>query len=296
MFTPDQTRKYAEIIFKGQKMGSHPSQRLKCPIHGGRDRNFAFNLDRGVWTCWSRCGSGGLVQLEQKLNKGSYIEAKDRLFKILGLAASISSKQIICTYDYVDASGKLLFQKVRLEGKDFRFRTPSGEFGYSYRQPEGQRPLYGLPGVITANICFITEGEKDADTLNCIEDWGQSINDTGKIYATTSGSADSWKLEHSPYMSGKRVVIFSDNDEKGEKFRKTVSASIAPYAYSVRMVTFHEVEGKCDVTSYLEENGIAALIEKIKKSPFFEPDKEVTLPAIVEGIEFAMSGSVETDW
>jgi len=294
MFTPEQVRKYADEIFHDQKFGSRPEQRFKCPIHGGDDTNFAFNLDRGVWTCWSHCGSGGMVQLDQRLNGGDRQEATERLFKKLGIVAKYAAKQMVCTYDYVDASGKLLFQKVRLEPKDFRFRTPSGKSGYTYESPTTDRPLYGLPGVITANIIFICEGEKDADTVNGMGAW--EAGPMGIVYGTTPGSCSSWSEDHAPFMAGKRVVIFEDNDQNGRDFVKIVATSVVKYAQSVRIVRFEDQPEKSDLTDFVQTMGKEALLTKIKTAEIFKLKEEEIIPAVIEGLEFAMSGNVETNW
>lgn len=295
MFQREQIEKYAEIVFAGHNINIGRSMlRVKCPIHNGKDRNFAFSMERGVWTCHSHCGSGGMVQLEQRLHGGPREEATERLFKLLGMASEYQAKQIVCTYDYVDSEGKLLFQKIRLEPKDFRFRTPVGAKGYTYGSPTNVRPLYGLPGVITANISMIVEGEKDADTLNAM-DW--ESGPMGKVYATTPGAADSWAPHHAAFMAGKKVLVFEDNDEKGRHFSKTVCESVFPFAHSVRLVRFQEMPEKSDVSDFVKEFGAAALIEKIKTSAFYAPPAVSDEPStIVEGMQFAMSGDAETNW
>lgn len=293
MFTPQQIRKYADLVFTGQKIGSRPQQQLKCPIHDGRDRNFAFNLDRGVWTCHSRCGSGGMVQLEQRLFGGSREEATTRLFEKLGMAHMLSGSQIVCTYDYVDVSGKLLFQKVRLDPKDFRIRTPVGEYGYAYSADIKQSPLYGLPGVMTSNVCLLVEGEKDADTLNAIEWDGGSM---GKFYATTSGAADSWRPDHANWLIGKRVILFEDNDEKGRRFTASVLQSLPKWAHSIRLVRFEDQPEKSDATDFVTTHGKESLFEKIKNSPLYVAPETEESSSIMEGMMFAYSGSEDTDW
>jgi hypothetical protein len=295
MFDPSQIRKYAESIFTNHRFTDRATQRMKCPIHQGKDTNFAFNMDRGVWTCHSRCGSGGLIQLEQRLNPGITREqATERLFQLVGLVPSIRGKQIVCSYDYVDASGNLIFQKLRLEPKDFSFRTPVGRKGYAYTSDVPLRPLYGLPGVITANCLLVTEGEKDADNLNSINEWPSGS--MGRIYATTSGAAGTWLPHHGPFCAGKRVVVFEDNDEKGRASVEKIVDSARLYAHSIKIVRFSEFEEKMDVTHFLETQGLPALLEKIKNTPFWKPVETEEKSTIVEGISFANSGSAETNW
>ena len=298
MFDQEQILKYAQTVFPDHRFTSRPEQRMKCPIHDGRDRNFAFNLNRGVWTCHSHCGSGGLVQLEQRLHGGTREEATERLFKLIGIAGQHAAKQIVCTYDYVDPAGKLIFQKVRLDPKDFRLRTPVGERGYVYGSPDAKRPLYGVPGVITSNIALITEGEKDADTLNAIRDW--QAGTWGKVYATTPGAADSWMAHHAPFMAGKKVVVFEDNDEKGRACSASAFAeSVFPFAYSVRFVRFTEMEEHADVTDFVEvRRGRAARERSGQASEVYHATqaRRERPSTIIEGMQFAISGSPETEW
>ena len=295
MFSPEQIRKYAEQLFPGHRFTDRPEQRIKCPIHNGRDKNFALNMQRGVWTCHSHCGSGGLVQLENRLHGGTREEATERLFRLIGVAPQYQDKQIVCTYDYTDPSGKLLFQKVRLEPKDFRFRTPVGTIGYHYASPPQNRPLYGIIGVLTANCIFITEGEKDADTLNTITEW--PVGPLGKVYATTAGAAGSWTQQHATFMAGKRVLIFEDNDEKGRESALEIAASCFPFALNVRIVRFEDMPEKADVTDFLKERGLQALCDRIKASPYWAPaPDEHVQSTIVEGMRFATSGHSETNW
>lgn len=294
MFTPEQIRKYAQHVFPDHRFTDRPDQRMPCPIHQGRDKNFAFNMARGVWTCHSRCGSGGLVQLENRLRGGSREDATERLFQLLGVAPEYQGKQIVCTYDYTDGSGRLLFQNVRLEPKDFRFRTPVGPNGYTYCSPPQKRPLYGLMGVLTANCLFITEGEKDADTLNCITDW--PAGSIGRVYATTAGAAGSFTSEHAMLTAGKRVLILEDNDEKGRVSALAIAELCHSVAQSIRIVRFDEMPEKSDVSDFLKEYGIGPLLEKIKSTPFWHPPQEEEKPVIVEAISWATTGTHETNW
>ena len=295
MFSTEQIRKYAEHIFPEHRFTDRPEQRLKCPIHEGRDKNFALNLNRGVWTCHSRCGSGGIVQLEQRLHGGTREEATERVFRLIGVAPQYQGAQIVATYDYTDATGKLAYQKVRLEPKDFRFRVPVGDRAYRYGALPETRFLYGLMGVLTANCICITEGEKDADTLNTVREWPSGT--IGRVYATTAGAAGSWKPEFATYMAGKRVIVFEDNDDKGRDSALAIAASCYPLAQSVRIVRFEDMPEKCDVTAFLNARGLEALLTRIRESKPWAPPAEADEDCpIVEGMAFATSGSTDTDW
>src|SRR5262245_55268962 len=77
-------------------------------------------------------------------------------------------RRVVAVYDYRDEDGRLLYQTVRYEPKDFRQRRPDGQGGWVYRLDGVRRVLYRLPELNTADRSrpvFVVEGEKDADRL-----------------------------------------------------------------------------------------------------------------------------------
>src|SRR4029453_16917934 len=77
---------------------------------------------------------------------------------------------IVAEYDYLDETGKLLFQVVRFEPKDFRQRRSDGNGGWIWSLGNTRRVLYRLPDIIAAveggETIHLVEGEKDVDTLS----------------------------------------------------------------------------------------------------------------------------------
>ena len=77
--------------------------------------------------------------------------------------------KIIATYDYTDADGKLLYQVVRFELKEFRQRRPDGNGAWLWNLKGINPVLYRLPEVLKAiregQTIYICEGEKDTDAL-----------------------------------------------------------------------------------------------------------------------------------
>jgi putative DNA primase/helicase len=146
------------------------------------------------------------------------------------------------TYDYVDAAGKLWFQKVRnLPGREPRFwcRQPDGRGGW-IKGLKGVdcRPLYREPEVLEAiaNECEIAvvEGEKDADRL-----WSAGLPATCNF----DGAADTtknpkvkpkWRPEYSERLRGARLVVLNDNDTQGYAHADAVCRVSAGVAACVR--------------------------------------------------------------
>ena len=87
----------------------------------------------------------------------------------------MTSSAIVATYDYRDADGKVLYQKLRYEPKGFSQRRPDGS-GWSNKLDgpgglDGRRVIYRWPEILKYPDApvFVCEGEKDADrvaTLN----------------------------------------------------------------------------------------------------------------------------------
>jgi hypothetical protein len=56
-----------------------------------------------------------------------------------------TAAQIVATYDYTDEAGKLLFQTVRYQPKDFAQRQPDGKGGWIWNLKGARRVLYRQP-------------------------------------------------------------------------------------------------------------------------------------------------------
>src|SRR5258707_234060 len=107
-----------------------------CPLHRGKRENFAVNPATGQWFCHSKCGNGGdILNLEMTLRGTDFETAVVDVRHIVGVSApdriyrdSQRSKRrlgpIVATYDYRDEQGRLLYQCVRHEPKDFTQRRP----------------------------------------------------------------------------------------------------------------------------------------------------------------------------
>ena len=133
-----------------------------CPIHNGSRDSFSVVPDTGQWFCHSECATGGNVfTLEEKLGGTA-----GEVYAIVGRNAP---RKIVATYGYTDESGRVLFECVRYEPKDFRQRRPDGHGGWIWNLRNVRLVPYRLPQVIAADTVYVVEGEKDVATL---EGWG----------------------------------------------------------------------------------------------------------------------------
>lgn len=147
---------------------------------------------------------------------------------------------IVKTYDYVNAAGKLVYQKVRYEPKAFSLRYRKGKKWAGGRN--GHEPiLYNLPNVINSKIVFVAEGEKDTDVL--IE-WG--------LAGTCNyDGAGKWLSSYNKYLWGKTVYIIPHNDEAGLAHGELVRNSVAKIA-RVKIIRLPGLSYKQDLFDWRE--------------------------------------------
>ena len=166
--------------------------------------------------------------------------------------------RIAAIYHYKDETGAYLYTKVRIEGgkihgKEIRYRTVDFAKETSINgKPDGvQDTLYKLPELLEAmrgnfHPVYITEGEKDVDTLLHLKGF--------PCIATTSGGATSWKQDFAQYFKGRKVIILRDNDDDGIKYAKTIQNNLRDFAYYTAVVNVSKLD-KGDVTDYLTQEG-----------------------------------------
>ncbi|MCL1881086.1 MAG: hypothetical protein FWF76_02795 [Oscillospiraceae bacterium] len=100
-------------------------------------------------------------------------------------------------------------------------------------------PLYNLPAVISTDKVYITEGEKDADTLAALG-----------LVATSSpnGAGADWQKSYNEYFRNKDVVIISDNDKAGIAHSTEISDNLRNVARSLKIVSALEIAKSANAT------------------------------------------------
>lgn len=158
-----------------------------------------------------------------------------------------------------------------------------------------RKVLYNLPGVITANMVAITEGEKDADNLrNALTPvLAREFPNTRFATTTNFDGAGKWSPDYSRYFTGKHVLIFGDNDEIGRKHALNVAASVFPYARDVRVIALPGLPEKGDISDYLQTHSGGDLLIEIAKTSRWEPPKSKLL---VPAPQFLATVSADVDW
>ena len=150
-------------------------------------------------------------------------------------------KKVVATYDYTDADGKLLNQKLRYVPKGFAQRRPDGNGGWVYDMKGVEPVLYNLAEIVNAKSIVFVEGEKDVETARKIG-----------LVATTSGGVNSWRGEFAELLREKRVAIIAAADDPGRKHARRVAADLAGVAESAWLL---EMPGEKDLTGWVENGG-----------------------------------------
>lgn len=215
-----------------------------CPGHDDRKKN-SLKIDEGddgrvLLRCYAGCDVDRIVA-------ALGLEMRD-LFPDPGSPPRGSGAprgQIVATYAYVDADGRLLYQAVRFEPKRFLQRRPDGHGGWIWSLGEVPRVLYRLPDLLAADpdaSLFVCEGEKDADRLRAL----------GLVATTNAMGASAWRPEYTESLRGRRVVILPDNDDPGRSHAQKIAQSLDGVATSVTVVELPGLPPKGDVSDWLD--------------------------------------------
>jgi hypothetical protein len=182
---------------------------------------------------------------------------------------------IVETYDYTDAAGKLVYQVCRLDPKGFRQRRPdpSKESGWSWDMKGVVRLPFNLPKVIDSvaneDPIVIVEGEKDVNSV---------IDNTDITATCNSGGAEKWQANLSPYFKEATVCIVADKDTPGRKHAQDVAGKLHGTASSIKVLELPDTGGKLvkDAHDYFAAGGTPEEFRKIiDDTPEWEPTAKV---------------------
>ena len=156
-------------------------------------------------------------------------------------------RTVVCTYDYTDAAGELVFQVVRYAPKDFRQRRPDGKGDWEWNLSgvPRLRPLYRLPELLAADpnkTVFLCAGEKDADNLTTL----------GLVATTKAGGEKNWGEADATPLTGRKVCILQDKDDTGRKYAPDVADDLAGKAKSVKVLEAPGSDLVKDISDWLE--------------------------------------------
>ncbi len=266
-----------------------------CPIHHGKNDNFAVDPNTGCWFCHSTCGRGGdILALEKVLTGGDFLTRKAEVFKLVGRieaeyrhnGTDINRNRVgpaptkptkptstaggwreVARYPYMDRDGSLFFEVVRYLKPDgekvFRQCRPDGRGGVIWNLDGIERVPYRLPELLKAETVYLPEGEKDVHTLEGL----------GLMASSNPGGSGSSVLYAgwTDYFRDRHIVILPDNDEPGRKHAAAVAAALLGVAASIRIVELPGLPEKGDVTDWRDAGGtVDRLRELTDASPILD--------------------------
>ena len=158
-------------------------------------------------------------------------------------------RQLIAEYNYTDAAGDLLYQVVRTDPKGFMQRYPDGAGGWIWKKHPRQ-VLYQLPEVLSNQIIFVCEGERDCETLR----------EHGFVATTNAGGANApWldsfteALAQPILIDGelfkREVIIVPDNDVPGRQRALRIARTIERKVYT-RIASMEDELGIKDISDW----------------------------------------------
>jgi hypothetical protein len=213
---------FAKRVKGAKRRADGPWWDGRCPAHPDDHGSLSWrDGDRGlIVKCHAGCGREAIAQavglpLAQLSHAGNGNGSQPR--------------PIATTYDYTDAAGGLRYQVVRYDPKDFRQRRPNGRGGCVWNMDGISRVPYRLPELAGAARVYITEGEKDADTLRSL----------GLMASCNEGGAGKWRPEHSQALvkaDPGEVVVLRDNDRPGAAHQFQVASSLVAAGLRVKIL------------------------------------------------------------
>lgn len=242
-----------------------------CPAHADQNPSLSISEGKGgrvLLKCHAGCDTKDIVAALNLRMADLMPESKADGKK--SRPADTFQPQISKIYDYCDEAGVLLFQVVRLEPKDFRQRAPRLEGGWTWQVKNIRKVLYRLPQLLRAeenDVIYITEGEKDVDRLR----------DMGLVATCNPGGAGKWLSEFNQSFSGRKVIIFPDNDAVGQKHAEDIARSLVSIAQSIKIVCLPNLPLKGDVSDWLDAGGAREnLLQLCEAAPEFFLSKNST--------------------
>lgn len=232
---------------------------VRCPAH--KDDHASLSVSRGgdgrvLLHCHAGCTTQDIIAAIG-LTMSDLFSASNR---------PKSNRQTV--YDYRDEGGVLLYQVVRLHGKQFRQRRPDGDGGWVWNLRDVRRVVYRLPDLVGHPAVFIVEGEKDAERL-----WAAALPAT-----TSPHGAGKWREEYAQQLLAagvRRVAVLPDNDPPGEAHARVVAQSCHDAGILALVVPLPGLPEKGDVSDWLTNHTADELVALVKAAPPFNPSQPV---------------------
>jgi len=158
-----------------------------------------------------------------------------------------------------DGGGKRQFPQAYWDGSQWVSGVPK----------DWPKLLYRLPELIAApatNTVYVTEGERDADSLAAI----------GLMATTAGGVSSEWTSEMIECLRGRPIIVIMDADQTGRDYGRKVARWLHPVAKSVKLIDLYPSHSDgSDVSNFVEADRAGVkLLKAVKDTPFWEPSQD----------------------
>jgi len=243
--------------------------------------SFNFNLETGAWKDHATDEAGDIFSFLMRAENCPFPEALKLAMELEGAPSAPSPTpvrrkktvgDIVCTYDYTDADGYLLFQTLRYIPKDFRQRQPKPGGGWTWNLNGVRRVLYRLPEFLAADPtddALIAAGEKDVDRVRA----------EGFCATTNALGEGNWTDELTPYFANRHAVLIPDNDAAGAKHVRQVAEKLHGVAATIKIIELPSLPEKGDLSDWFDNGGTRdELVEMIMRTPEWTPPADRVIP------------------
>lgn len=205
------------------------------------------------------------------------------------------------TYEVRNATGRLVAIHLRTdtgEDKKMWWETPDGRKNLN-GTPSSALPLYNAQLVGDwgeDDLVVLTEGEKAA----------QALLDAGLgAVGTVTGASGTPGAEALEVLRGRRIVVWSDNDDAGRAHMARVAEALQGVAAEVRFYTWHEAPDKGDAADHLavtsrDPRAVDRLLTDLESAPLWSPakklDKASKLPEILTAADLLAESFPPERW
>lgn len=225
--------KFQEILSRLQNVKKNGNgYTARCPAHQDKENSLSVSetSDKILLNCFAGCETNNIVsaldvelkdlffepyQDKQSSKKHAYKSDAAQKQTEHNQEKKVIGKETVCTYEYADENGELLYSvdRVHLTFDDGTTKKifPQYHFGANgtrIKNLNGTRRVpYRLPELIEAvrqgADIFLCEGEKDADNLRTL--------------GLAATSFKNWKSEFNAHLKRAHVCLIQDHDTSGVK-------------------------------------------------------------------------------
>ena len=249
---------------------------IKCPSHDDKSPSLSV-MPPAIGDDWLRIKCHGGCSTDQILSAGKLSRKDLAPPKTVVLKPALGP--IVKAYDYVDETGRLLFQVCRYEPKDFRQRRPNGTGGWIPKIEGVRKVLFYLPAIMVSvangETIYVVEGERDVESL-VLEGLAATCN---------SGGAGKWLPAYTETLRGADVIVVPDNDVAGAKHLEVVGHALQGAVNRLRVLRLpstHNGRPVKDATDFFSAGGtLGEFTHQVSGALDWQPAQAMTVEAEV---------------